>query len=143
MTSDSLVNHFRDECSAWNVLVRPEREAFSGTMPQSAKDSLGSGKDRTVRLDELDGAVEILRRYVGEARRRLLRGGVVDRLPCHLLPACYPEPAEAAVPVIDEQRLARRSGDAGSVRGGVHVRVEILSEMGLPSSACSRLPPRN
>ena len=56
---------------------------------------------------ELDGPRERFLRDLGETAPGLLRGRVIEAVSRHLLPAPDPAPAEPAVSVEEEQRLAR------------------------------------
>jgi hypothetical protein len=107
---DEAVRKFRGAGDERRILV-PVRQP--GTVPaagQRAEHRLGAEADRAVRFDQMDGAVEFLAAQFGKPRRqrRVLRRKIIHAVRCRPLPAADPERAEAAIAVINEQRLLRR-----------------------------------
>src|ERR1051326_4092807 len=109
MSRDPAVEPLRDGRDPGHAPVEPERPGPPRHDRERAEHRLGPLAHAAAGVHEHDGFPESLRGNVGEAGRRLGRGGVVHELPRGALPARDPAPAERAVAVEDEQGFHGRT----------------------------------
>jgi len=113
MLRDKCVASFRDASETWHVLIDPEETAFAWSFGQDAEDRFGTGEDRTIRFNQLNGTLVGIGCDLGKARlqARRLRRLEVRAFFHACFPSVDPAAAKVAIAVENQQRFFRRIGN--------------------------------
>src|SRR5690349_17228586 len=105
MSRDELIGGIRDDGRARNRFINPQGPRNDTT--QGAKGGLGPAVDVSIRLDQMNGLLQLIGRQVREAFGDFggLIGKSIDLFAHGLLPTGDPAPAERALAVKNEERL--------------------------------------
>src|SRR5262245_37248297 len=113
MPSDQSVSSFRNARNTCHVPIRPQRE-FCPTDCECAKYRFGSGEDVSCRVHQMHGTFQVGPRNLRQLHRHVL---ILERHIFHLFagrlfPAFNPRTAEAAIAVVNHDRIRWWLGDA-------------------------------
>ncbi len=101
---DESVARLGQRAESGNTAIRLEPEPVSRGLSEQTEDRFGAPEGRAVRLDQMHRLGECRCGNPGESRRDFLRGREIHVVPDGHAPPLDPALAEAARPVVHEER---------------------------------------